>query len=65
MKDFANLFVRLKGKNDLFKETLKVIRSLCDDYDKGKEAEKVMKAVQAEIYRLEVLEVIYEEKGFN
>lgn len=62
MKDLANMFVRLKQKNNLYKETLEIIRLLCDDYDKGKEAEKVMKAVQAEIYRLEALEVMYEEK---
>lgn len=54
MNGIAEIFVKMKEEINLYKSTIKVIDDFIKSFEEGENAEKTIKSIQAEIYRLKI-----------
>lgn len=52
MNEIAEIFVKMKEELNLYNATVKRIDDLIKSYEEGENAEKAIKGIQAEIWRL-------------
>lgn len=64
MQTIANIFTKMREELDTYKASIKMIDNFIQSYEEGENAEKSIKLIQAEMWRLKrITEEKNETKG--